>query len=246
MILTDAEIQQRGLVQNPVSAGRRPSTYDATVGEIISEGEIIEAERFVLPKRGIVWVVSKEQFTLPDDITGLATLRTTWTHNGVLALNLGIIDPGWSGSLATALVNFGNGNFQIAKGDPFFRIMFHEHAPVPVQSPRPTSLPRKAYIDGIVSKSRLFSKTFLGMESLVQEVSNEVLSFPRWALTLGIAAVIVSILAVYMPIAWTVWQDFLHTKTSNSERIEQLEKDVRTLKGLPQTAAPVPPPSPNR
>jgi deoxycytidine triphosphate deaminase len=224
MILNEQQISDLKLVTNAVQAGQRSSTYDATVGKIISEGVIIDAASFTLPRRGIVWVVSKEEFTLPNDITGLATLRTTWTHKGVLALNLGIIDPGWSGPLATALVNFGNGNFQIAKGDPFFRVMFHQHAPTQAQT-----VSTKNYVETIVDKSRLFSKTFLGMESLVHEVSEKVLSFPRWALAIGFAAIIVSILAVYVPISYSEAEEFLKTRNSNAERIDQLEKNVQHL-----------------
>jgi deoxycytidine triphosphate deaminase len=239
MVLIDQEISDLHLVIDPVQVGRRFSTYDATVGQIISEGEIIDADSFTLPKRGIVWVVSNEQFALPNNITGLATLRTTWTHKGVLALNLGIIDPGWSGPLSTALVNFGNGNFRIAKGDPFFRIMFHQHAPTQAQ---PQQMPPvKNYVDGVVDKSRLFSKTFLGMESLIHEVSDEVLAFPRWALTLTVVAVVVSILAIYMPIAYTVGEEAFRKKHSNAERIEQLEKDVKLLQTQQKDSSLTPP-----
>ena len=37
----------------------------------------------------MVWVLSKEEFALPKDVTGLATLRTTFTKQGILALNVG-------------------------------------------------------------------------------------------------------------------------------------------------------------
>jgi len=227
MILNDEQITAQNLVKDPVARGARASTYDATVGEIISEGEIVDENSFTLPKRGIVWVISHEQFTLPPNITGLATLRTTWTHNGILALNLGIIDPGWKGHLATALVNFGNGKFKVSKGEPFFRIMFHEHAPS--QVPPKSSPPERQYMEDILSKSRLFSQTFLGMDSLVQEVSEQVLSFPKWAVGIGIVSLLLALLAIYAPIAYTVGEEFFNTRNSNSQRIDQLEKSVKEL-----------------
>jgi hypothetical protein len=121
--------------------------------------------------------------------------------------------------------------------------MFHQHTAC--EKAVPNKVSRDKYVAEIVDKSRLFSRTFLGMESLVKEVSDEVLSFPRWALTLGIAAVIVSVMAVYMPIAWSVWEDFLHTKQSNTERIGQLEREVKTLEAAQPsaTSSPAAPPS---
>lgn len=129
MILVSREILDRQLVHSRTSAGERETTYDATVGEIIHEGITHDGEAYALPARGMVWVVSHERFVLPKDLTGLATLRTTWTHSGILALNVGIVDPGWDGPLATAVVNFSNANFEIKKGDAFLRVIFITHLP---------------------------------------------------------------------------------------------------------------------
>jgi hypothetical protein len=73
MILTSNEIEALGIVQSSVPHGVRSTTYDATVGEIILQGTTLEGDSYVLPPRGMVWVVSKEKFSLPTNITGLAT-----------------------------------------------------------------------------------------------------------------------------------------------------------------------------
>jgi deoxycytidine triphosphate deaminase len=77
MILVREEIDARQIIHHPQADGQRSTTYDATVGEIVMEGKSIEGHAFTLPPRGIVWVISKEEFHLPNDITGLATLRVT-------------------------------------------------------------------------------------------------------------------------------------------------------------------------
>jgi dUTPase len=128
MILTSNEIEALGIVQNRVPHGVRSTTYDATVGEIILGGTTLQGDSYVLPPRGMVWVVSREKFSLPTDITGLATLRTSWTHNGILALNVGVIDPGWSGQLGAAIVNFSSANFVVKRGNGFLRVLFLRHA----------------------------------------------------------------------------------------------------------------------
>jgi deoxycytidine triphosphate deaminase len=66
-------------------------------------GDILDVNRAVgvdLEPREMVWILSKEEFALPKDVTGFATLRTTFTKQGILALNVGIIDPFLTGRSA--------------------------------------------------------------------------------------------------------------------------------------------------
>jgi hypothetical protein len=186
------------------------------------EGKTIDDSSFTLPPRGLVWVISNEEFHLPKNITGLATLRTTWTHSGILALNVGVVDPGWSGHLATAVVNFSMRPFEIRKGQAFFRVMFlcHNEASAPLTGDSSTS-----YADRIRTFARLFSGTFLTMDSLVVEVSEKVLGFPRWALWLAAGAILVSVFSIVLPVAWTaVTQNYVMPS-----RIDALEKAVSDL-----------------
>lgn len=222
MVLTLPDIQTRNIVHGGVQPGQRHTTYDATVGDIILCGKIIDEKKFTLKPRGVVWVVSNEEFHIPNDITGLATLRTTWTHDGVLALNVGILDPGWEGPVATALVNFGNADFVVEKGTQFFRILFLESK---ATGGTPIRKMRAEYVKEIVAKSRLFSDTFLNMTSLAKDVEGMVLKLPKWAYILTGIALVVSMLAIYMPISFTVWTD--HRKEQAT--LDMLERKVQLL-----------------
>lgn len=242
MVLTQAQIRGLGIVSDDVPQGWRPTTYDATVGDIIVGGLIVTDASYTLAPRGVAWVVSTETFAIPDRVTGMATLRTTWTHQGILALNVGIVDPNWSGSLATALVNLSNSSFKITKGDPFFRVVFQRH--LKTDAP-PKSVSRPSYVNMIVEKSRLFARTFLDTDSLTAEVADKVLGFPRWALRLGAGAFVISLLAIFAPIAINVWTDYYQgpekyahlekriDKLNNDkleERINLLERDLAVMK----------------
>ncbi|WP_424032180.1 hypothetical protein [Methylocella sp.] len=79
----------------------------------------------------MVQVVSTEVFNLPRTVTGHATYKTELTKNGIWALTVGIVDPGWNGPLATTLLNFSRCDHAVALGDPFLRITLFDHAPVP-------------------------------------------------------------------------------------------------------------------
>jgi dUTPase len=222
MILTAAEIASKNLVHNGAGSNRA-TTFDATVGLIVQSGRQVKAATFTLPPRGIVWVISKERFHLPDTITGLATLRTTWTHQGVLALNVGIIDPGWEGPLATALVNLSNSDFDISIGDPFFRVLFNSHAATGATVVHRTD---DEYRQDILGHSRVYGKTFLAMDTLVSEVSDKVLGLPRFVYWFTVAAVAVALIAIFAPISFSVWTDYEESKP----KIEQLQRQIDGLK----------------
>lgn len=226
MLLTKNDITGKNIVQGGISASERHTSYDATIGSIIHNGTAISESEFLLGRRGVVWVVSKEVFKVPQDVTGLATLRTTSAHEGVFALNVGVVDPGWHGPIATALVNFGKKNVKIKKGDSFLRVLFLANANTGAAW---VSTTKPKYIKEIEGKSLAFSDTFLDMTSLVSEVEKEVLKMPKWALYLAVGALVVSLLAVYAPISYTIFSDYLKNQALIStleKRIEEIEERV--------------------
>ena len=214
MVLTVGEIKTRKLVNAEDGVGFRDTTYDATVGTFVAEGKEIQGEEFHLPPRGVVWVISAEVFTMPCDLTGIATLKTGWTHDGVLALNVGVVDPGWSGPLGTAVVNFGNSDFVIRKGQPFLRLLFHPHDAVDCKVVAKTM---EEYVRQIKTQSKSLSSTFLNMNSLTAEVSNQIFRMPRSALYVAIIALFVAVISIFMPIAFNVWTDYNSLKAEVAE-----------------------------
>lgn len=227
MVLTSSQITSKGIVSGAIPVGQRATTYDATVGSIILCGVEIDDQSFMLPPRGIVWVVSAEAFSLPSTVTGLATLKTQWTHQGVLALNVGVVDPGWEGPLSAAVVNFSNSDFVIKKGDPFFRILFHSHRAAGTAF----KVDRPQYLKQVKDQSRAFSKTFLSMDSLTKEVADEVLRLPKWAYYLSLLGMIIAVAAVFAPIALTLWMDF----RGDPVRLAVVEKKLEELEAKDAT-----------
>lgn len=221
MILTAVQIASKNLVHGGAE-NTRATTYDATVGLIIQSGRTLNTPTFTLAPRGIVWVVSKERFHLPDTITGLATLRTTWTHQGVLALNVGIIDPGWEGPLATALVNLSNSDFDISVGDSFFRVLFNEHAATSAKVIHRTD---EEYRQDILGHSRAYGKTFLAMDTLVSEVSDKVLGLPRFVYRLTAAAIAIALIAIFVPISFSVYLD----SKGSEVKLEEMQRQIDAL-----------------
>jgi deoxycytidine triphosphate deaminase len=237
VILISKEISERDLVHNRTLGGKRETTYDATVGEIIHNGTTHKDETFELPASGMVWVVSHERFALPPDLTGLATLRTTWTHSGILALNVGVVDPGWNGPLATAVVNFSSIPFEIKKGDGFLRVLFLKH----LQSTASVhQIETDAYLRQIRDRSAKIPKTFLSIDSLAQEILNKLYGssiFSSWVarigVTLAVIALVVGVFSIFIPLAYGVSTEYMLRRAdlaSIKSSIDQLEKQQNELR----------------
>ena len=171
------DILTRGLVHGGTVENLKNSTFDLTVGEIIPIGKdkVLARTRararreeplttYFLEPREMAWVLSKEEFALPRDVTGLATLRTSFTKQGILALNVGIIDPFFRGPISTALINFSDRPRPIHVGEKFFRVAFFEHTDVTPYHARDESLERGAYIRDLEAVSFSdFAPSFLNL-----------------------------------------------------------------------------------
>lgn len=171
-MIVGKEIIERKLIAQGTETQLKNSTYDLTIGEIIPidkneikkrrSGSAINA--YFIEPREMVWVLSKESFSLPADVTGLATLRTSFTKEGLLALNVGIIDPMFHGPISTALINFSDVPRLIEVGDKFFRVAFFGHADTTPHHRINENKERNTYLREIEEASYAqFSKSFLNI-----------------------------------------------------------------------------------
>jgi deoxycytidine triphosphate deaminase len=170
-MIVGKQILDLGLVTGGSEKNLKNSTYDLTVGEIVPIGKAAINKRqkrptdsYFLEPREMVWVLSKEDFNVPETVTGLATLRTTFTKQGILALNVGIIDPFFQGPISTALINFSDRPRRISIGDKFFRVAFFEHNDVTDYHTETENVSRDEYIKHLETVSYAdFSRSFLNI-----------------------------------------------------------------------------------
>ena len=124
MILNYEQVRQKGILTGSVGGNFNNAVYDIRIGKIITmTGD--EVTTYRIPPQDMVVVVSTEQLTIPADIVGYAHVRTSLSSKGIMAINIGIIDPGYSGNLSSTLLNFGKADFLISEGDKFLRTTFH-------------------------------------------------------------------------------------------------------------------------
>jgi|ERR1700693_6211924 len=130
MMLNRDQIVEKGLISGGYEAGcLRAAGYDLRIAALIGKTADGKSERkedeYYLNPQGVAAVVSKEVVKLPADVCAHASVKTSLCRQGVLAINIGIIDPGWEGPISSVLLNFGKEKYRLKNGEPFLRLTFH-------------------------------------------------------------------------------------------------------------------------
>ena len=100
-MLNSDEIKARGLIPEGFHQEcLRNAGYDLRIGTLISRDEknTSKCQKDVvdLAPQGIAAAISKEIIKLPLDVCAYVSVKTSLCRDGVLAINIGIIDPGWT------------------------------------------------------------------------------------------------------------------------------------------------------
>lgn len=205
MIVGD-DIVKRGFIKLGKRSRLKNGTFDLTIGDIFPVGAAEANARnrlsqnqtsYTIEPQEMVWVLSSEEFKMPDNITGLATLRTTFTHQGLLALNVGIIDSHFEGKISSAIINFSSVRRTINVGDAFFRIIFFEHDNVKAPYVKDKA---STYLDVNKKAAGEFPKNFMNLpgdaneyygNQLTKLVKGFVISRPLISSVIGLFLVII-------------------------------------------------------
>ncbi|MBR0695148.1 dCTP deaminase domain-containing protein [Bradyrhizobium lablabi] len=184
MLIVGDEILKQNLLKDADRSHIKNSSYYLTIGAIIPVGE--EAKNFdfkkplemlVVKPRQVAWVVSKEVFSIKShEITALVTLRSTFTKQGLLALDVGMVDADFEGPIGSIVINFSKNDVPLRKGEEFFRVAFMTHAEVPNEfRPFREKMSAEEYIkkrhNEIIGS---FPATFLNTEVLSDEMAGKV------------------------------------------------------------------------
>lgn len=218
-LLTSARVIELGIASDANPDAVRPTTIDATIGKIVTKKGEIKKQSVNIPPRGIAWVMSAERYTLPNNVTGISTLKTTWTRQGILTLTVGIVDPGYDGYLGTAIINFSKNDFALTKGDTFFRTAFFKHEET-------EGIARREEEDGykkeVIRDSAAFSDSFLTIDSLAGEIARKLFGLPRIGITIAIVALVLTLLGLALPPAKGLWTEII----KNNVEVETMQEEM--------------------
>lgn len=174
-MLTDAEIRSRNLLGNTDPSSFRAASYDLRIGFLINPaGEVVES--YTLPPQGIVEVVSDETVDIPENVSGFAMVKTGLCQEGILALSIGIIDPGFKGRISSFMINFSKQERLLQKGEVFLRVVFHELSGTPDQVVPFILQDEKLMIERRKAAVQKFDSTFLNVDTLASKSAEQVFS----------------------------------------------------------------------
>jgi len=230
-LLSGEEIRTIGLIENGDDKLFRASTYDLSVGDIIpaEAGAQPVQESYSLPPGGMVRVVAKEFLRLPETITGHALLKNELCTKGVLAINIGVVDPGFEGPISSTLINFGRQDFLVEKGTPFLRVSFHR-CPLSPKAKVSAKYDREAYLKRVKQEVLAYSgPTFLNMDATAADAAQTAFDSFKTALFgwAALAAVLVAVLAIFAPLGASYVDKYVVGREQREREIEQaVEKRI--------------------
>lgn len=125
--------QGQGLIRYGDLQSIQACSYDLRVGTVIKSGVVANEGDLhtlhqgieVLPGE-IVTIISLEELTLPPNIAGIAFAMNKWSSQGLLVLNPGHIDPGFSGPLSIKALNLRKTPITLRLRDPIFTVLFFD------------------------------------------------------------------------------------------------------------------------
>jgi deoxycytidine triphosphate deaminase/uncharacterized small protein (DUF1192 family) len=253
MLLSDDAIRANGLIKHDIEEHYRAASYDVCVGTILTiDGR--EVQELKLEPQGIVEVISREEVRIPHNIVGYAMVKTTLCNEGILPLNIGIIDPGYEGPISATLLNFGKKDYLITGLEVFLRLTFHESY-VSRKTRGPSAVSRAAYVQERKRKVVNFAATFLNLDSTIKKAmepflqqlrNNALIWLPLFAFMLTAMAFAVTLGVNYTnrgywskeDVKAEIKQDLGLTREGSLEsRIKSLEDEIKKLRASQKTEA---------
>jgi deoxycytidine triphosphate deaminase len=219
---------------NPVQHG---SSFDLTIGRIYDEnGNRVEGQ-YVLRPNEMIQVSSDEVFGLPNDVTAHVTYKTALTSNGIWALTVGIVDPGWNCPISTTLFNFSKVDFAVQEGAAFLRVSFFEHEAV-ADAQKRVGRTAPEYLRSVQGKAAThFPKKFLDVDRVSEKAGSVAVRLMQdkaltWiAMTAGLFALIQLVMSWGPPtVDW--YFDRPEPTKELARKFQDLEGQVRELRGL--------------
>ncbi len=223
-LLSGEEIKTGALVEQGEEKLFRASTYDLSVGDIIPSGAGISGDsKYSLPPGGMVRVVSKESLKLPDTVTGHVLLKNELCTRGVLAINIGVVDPGFEGPISSTLINFGREACVVEKGTPFLRVSFHR-CPQSPKAKASAKYDRETYLKRVKQEVLAYSgPTFLNMDAMTAKAAEKAFVSFKEGLVLWatLVAVLLALLAIFAPLGASYVEKYVVAREQRETQIEQ-------------------------
>jgi deoxycytidine triphosphate deaminase len=244
MLLSGTKITKNRIIDDVGPKSVRAVSYDLRIGTILARPgglDVISTHAYDLPPQGMVEVISLERMRLPHNIMGQAAIKTSLSDRCVLALGIGLIDPGYDGYLSSTLVNFGTQPFRLERGDIFLRTTFHEY-----DSSGETVKEVHTDFDDYLQDKRekvltRFSRTFLNLDQTTRDafkvLRNKLLAISAWAALIVAASTAIGSLGIVVlgtrwlpPIGNSEIEEVRATNAKLQSEYNEAEKELSDIR----------------
>lgn len=131
-VLSDKTIKEKMSRNELVPKGNLNSaefcSYEFTAAVMLRGGsgcfEPIDELGTEIKPAELVWIKAHEEISVPLNMVGLWIQTQTLSRQGLLLLNISLIEPGYQGPLSAVLVNFGSNKVTVSKDTKIAKVAF--------------------------------------------------------------------------------------------------------------------------
>jgi len=121
-------IEEKQLVPEGNGNSAEFCSYEFTAASILRGGsheveQLVDSEVVIEPAQ-LVWIKAKEEISIPANMVGFWIQTQTLARDGLLLLNITLIEPGYEGPLSAVLVNFGKKRVPISSHTKIAKVIF--------------------------------------------------------------------------------------------------------------------------
>jgi deoxycytidine triphosphate deaminase len=141
-----------------------------------TDGTSLPTDGYDIPPGELVWVRTRESVRMPENVCAFWWQTNTLSKQGLMLVNMSMVEPGYQGPLACLFMNFGQRAVEIGPDSIVAKLVFMSTGQV--DSPLDLTLGRDKYDRDLVSAAKASPQTFLDIarfsqESMAQQIRTE-------------------------------------------------------------------------
>jgi deoxycytidine triphosphate deaminase len=173
-------------------------------------------------------ITTLEECHLPSDLASIGFPPNSVSSKGILMTNPGHIDPGYDGPLTFTVINMGEENYMLVRGDKIVSLLFFSLNPPASKNlrEREKDLPKTSKVESLLA---VLSADFLNISGRVREAAaTEEQKTRRLSLFVPILISVAAIIGSAMFIRGEISD--LKAQTSAFAESRKLEKEIASLR----------------
>lgn len=246
MILVDSDIlglvngtaQAKPLIENFSRSKLSNCRYDLRAGRaflpksgderVVGPGSQ-ETHWSINPSETLI-VMTKEYINMPNTLFASYSQLNRLARQGLMLINVSIVEPGYHGPLSCFLVNFSREVVHLYPDDAIAKITFHQLTSAP-QFPFSLTIPEEEYRRGLARDAQAYPVSFMDIGGLEGKITDRVGKEVTNSVKIGV--VLLAVLAFFSSLeplmSKFVWEP-IGIKSSQREEMLKLQSELQKTK----------------